>query len=121
MDVFDQGEKLVRLTFQILSSTASLSSFLHYGHSGHCLSKQTGSNHQFATESILKRLANGGKKAGSGISYLVLNVKQADQRKVRQAVATVDRSLITGSVYKKQAEPVTSITNDSQTHVPNIR
>jgi peptide/nickel transport system substrate-binding protein len=49
---------------------------------------------------------------GTGVTYLVLNVKQKplDQVEVRRAIAAiVDRPLINERVYQKQAEPIYSL------------
>jgi peptide/nickel transport system substrate-binding protein len=129
MNVFDQywGEKPANqgIDFQILSSPANLYNSFTTGAVDVAYQSldadQVLSLQQKASSNNWQVV----EQSGSGISYLVLNVKQKplDRLEVRQAIAAlIDRPLITERVYKKQAEPVYSIVPTSfDAHKPTFK
>lgn len=129
MNVFDQywGEKPANqgIDFQILSSPANLYNSFTTG----AVDVAYQSLDADQVISLQQKASSNGwqvvEQSGSGISYLVLNVKQKplDRLEVRQAIAAlIDRPLITERVYKKQAEPVYSIVPTSfDAHKPTFK
>lgn len=129
MDVFEQywGKKPANqgIDFQILSSAANLYNYFTTGAVD--VAYQTLDTAQII--SLQQKASINGwqvvEKPSSGISYLVLNVKQKplDQLEVRAAIASlIDRPLITERVYRNQAEPIyTVIPTSFDAHKPTFQ